>query len=73
MKSEAVMLGCLTAAAINSLYAAEGPTPGKIPHLDHVFVAMVENHGYSQILNNPKLCISTSCQMLPTAPPAILL
>ena len=24
-----------------------------IPHLDHVFVIMMENHGYQQILNNP--------------------
>ena len=53
MKSKAVILGCLAAAAMNSLYAAEGPIPGGIPHLDHVFVIMMENHGYSQILNNP--------------------
>ena len=33
--------------------AAEGPSPGGIPHLDHVFVIMMENHGYSQIVNNP--------------------
>jgi hypothetical protein len=24
-----------------------------IPHLDHVFVIMMENHGYQQIINNP--------------------
>jgi phosphatidylinositol-3-phosphatase len=53
MKSKAVILGCLAAAAMNSLYAAEGPIPGGIPHLDHVFVIMMENHGYTQILNNP--------------------
>ena len=53
MKSKAVILGCLAAAAMNSLYAAEGPIPGGIPRLDHVFVIMMENHSYSQILNNP--------------------
>jgi phosphatidylinositol-3-phosphatase len=53
MKNKAVILGCLAAAAMNSLFAAEGPTPAGIPHLDHVFVIMMENHGYSQILNNP--------------------
>jgi|SRR5271165_3794777 len=53
MKSKAVILGCMAAVAINSLYAAEGSIPGGIPHLDHVFVIMMENHGYTQILNNP--------------------
>jgi hypothetical protein len=33
--------------------AAEGTTPHGVPHLDHVFVIMMENHGYSQIANNP--------------------
>jgi phosphatidylinositol-3-phosphatase len=33
--------------------AAEGPVPEGVPHLDHIFVIMMENHGYSQILNNP--------------------
>ena len=27
--------------------------PAGIPHLDHVFVIMMENHSYSQVLNNP--------------------
>jgi phosphatidylinositol-3-phosphatase len=53
MQKKAVVLGCLAAAAMNSLYAAEGPIPGGIPHLDHVFVIMMENHSYSQILDNP--------------------
>jgi phosphatidylinositol-3-phosphatase len=39
----------LTAAAC----AQQGPVPKGVPHLDHVFVIMMENHGYSQILNNP--------------------
>jgi hypothetical protein len=33
--------------------AAEGPVPNGVPHLDHVFLIMMENHGYSQISNNP--------------------
>jgi hypothetical protein len=53
MKSKAIVLGCLAAAAMNSLYGAEGGSPGGIPRLDHVFVIMMENHSYSQILNNP--------------------
>src|SRR6202049_5077327 len=33
--------------------AAEGPVPNGVSHLDHVFLIMMENHGYAQILNNP--------------------
>ncbi|HTS26435.1 MAG TPA: alkaline phosphatase family protein [Bryobacteraceae bacterium] len=36
-------------------FAAEGPTPQGMPHLDHVFVIMMENHGYSQVMNNPNM------------------
>jgi phosphatidylinositol-3-phosphatase len=32
---------------------AEGAVPRGIPHLDHVFVIMMENHGYNQIIGNP--------------------
>jgi len=34
-------------------FAGEGPVPGGVPHLDHVFLIMMENHGYSQIIHNP--------------------
>lgn len=33
--------------------AQQGTVPHGIPRLDHVFVIMMENHGYSQIINNP--------------------
>ncbi|GAC1416415.1 MAG: hypothetical protein NVSMB62_06000 [Acidobacteriaceae bacterium] len=33
--------------------AQQGPVPQGVPHLDHVFVIMMENHGYGEILNNP--------------------
>jgi hypothetical protein len=46
-----VALGLLAAA--NTVLAAEGPSPIGIPRLDHVFVIMMENHGYSQLINNP--------------------
>jgi hypothetical protein len=35
------------------LLANEGAVPTGIPHLDHVFVIMMENHAYRQIMNNP--------------------
>ncbi len=31
----------------------QGPVPQDVPRLDHVFVIMMENHGYSQIVGNP--------------------
>jgi len=53
MRRTAVALGLLASALAGSAHAGEGPIPRGIPHLDHVFVIMMENHGYSQILNNP--------------------
>ena len=36
-----------------SMFAQEGSVPKGVPHLDHVFVVVMENHGYSQIIGNP--------------------
>ncbi|HVT14650.1 MAG TPA: alkaline phosphatase family protein [Thermoanaerobaculia bacterium] len=51
------MLVTLSAASAlaggGALLAAEGPVPRGIQPLDHVYLIMMENHGYSQILNNP--------------------
>jgi phosphatidylinositol-3-phosphatase len=45
---------CLFAAAfVGAAAAQEGPVPKGIPHLDHVFVTMMENHSYSQVVGNP--------------------
>lgn len=52
MKQKAAFLG-LFAAFVSSAWAQQGPVPKGIPRLDHVFVIMMENHGYSEILNNP--------------------
>jgi len=53
VKKRTVFL-CFLAAAIGSVvFAAEGPVPGGVPRLDHVFVIMMENHGYGQVVNNP--------------------
>lgn len=46
-------VGLLVAVVAGSALAQEGPAPRGVPHLDHVFVIMMENHGYSQIINNP--------------------
>lgn len=34
-------------------FAQENRIPAGIPHLDHVFVIMMENHGYQQVIGNP--------------------
>ena len=43
----------VTAMLSTVAHANEGAVPAGVPHLDHVFVIMMENHGYSQILDNP--------------------
>ena len=48
-----VLLCAFLAVAATSGFAAEGPVPAGIPHLDHVWVIMMENHGYGQVVNNP--------------------
>lgn len=53
MRKSAAGLSLLISMMANAGFAAEGPIPRGIPHLDHVFVIMMENHGFSQIFNNP--------------------
>ncbi len=45
---------CLAFALVaGPAFADEGAVPRGIPHLDHVFFIMMENHGYQQIVDNP--------------------
>jgi phosphatidylinositol-3-phosphatase len=53
MSKKAVILGLLAALSVGTVFAGEGPVPQGIPDLDHVFVIMMENHGFSQIVGNP--------------------
>src|SRR5437588_7846471 len=53
MIRRAATLSVCAAALGSALFAQEGAIPRGIPHLDHVFVVMMENHGYGQIINNP--------------------
>jgi phosphatidylinositol-3-phosphatase len=52
MKKATLAVGLL-AALTGIVSAQEGAVPKGIPHLDHVFVIMMENHGYREIINNP--------------------
>jgi len=51
MKKTALALGLIALAGVAT--AQQGAVPKDIPHLDHVFFIMMENHGYRQIMNNP--------------------
>ena len=53
MKRTTVALGLLASTFTYQASAAEGPVPRGVPHLDHVFVIMMENHAYDQIIGNP--------------------
>src|SRR5215472_12636106 len=53
MKKTVTILGLLGTALLGTMFAGEGPVPKGVPRLDHVFVIVMENHGYSQIVANP--------------------
>src|SRR5579864_1408039 len=46
-------LGMAFALLASPMLADEGAVPRGVPHLDRVFVIVMENHGNQQILNNP--------------------
>jgi phosphatidylinositol-3-phosphatase len=52
MNKKAAVL-CLLAAAMASTASAQRRSSNGIPHLDHVWMIMMENHGFTQIYNNP--------------------
>jgi hypothetical protein len=45
--------GIVVTLLAGTMFAAEGPVPSGVGHLDHVFVIMMENHSYLQIVGNP--------------------
>jgi len=53
MFKKAAALGLSLVLLSAPMFAHEGDVPRGIPHLDHVFVIMMENHGYQQVINNP--------------------
>jgi len=47
---------CLLAAGIaNTAFAQEGAVPKGVPHLDRVWVIMMENHGFAQVIGNANM------------------
>jgi hypothetical protein len=53
MFKKAAALGLAFALLAAPMFANEGDVPKGVPHLDHVFVIMMENHAYGQIVGNP--------------------
>ncbi len=53
MLKKAAVYGLVAGALVAPAFAQEERVPTGIPHLDHVFVIMMENHGYQQVINNP--------------------
>jgi hypothetical protein len=54
MKMSVAALGLLATTMATPVLAGEGPVVhAAIPKLSHVFIIMMENHGYAQIIGNP--------------------
>ena len=53
-------VGLSTALLAAPVFANEGAVPKGVPRLDHVFVIVIENHGYSQIIGNPNTPFANS-------------
>src|SRR5882757_8209856 len=51
LKSAAAILAA--SSLVSPTFANEGAVPKGVPQLDHVFLIVMENHGYSQIVGNP--------------------
>jgi hypothetical protein len=50
-----VLAGLAAGALASGALAAEGPVPHGVSHLDHVFLIMMENHAYGQVIGNPNM------------------
>lgn len=55
LQFKAVLAGVAAAAIAGSAVGAEGPIPRGVAHLDHVFLVMMENHAYAQVIGNPNM------------------
>lgn len=54
MMKKLALVSLLTGFLGGTGWAQEGrDIPRGIPHLDHAFVIMMENHGFQQVINNP--------------------
>ena len=54
-RSVTLCAGLLAVSMAGSVVAGEGDVPNGSHRLDHLFVIMMENHSYQQIINNPAM------------------
>lgn len=54
-RSNSVLAGLLAVSAAASAVAGEGAVPPSNARLDHVFIIMMENHGFQQVVGNPTM------------------
>jgi phosphatidylinositol-3-phosphatase len=48
-----LMAATFATMTVSPAFGNEGSVPKGVPRLDHVFVIVMENHGYGQIIGNP--------------------
>jgi hypothetical protein len=53
------VLAGLLVLCTGAAFAQEGAVPKEVPALNHVWVIMMENHGFVQVLNNPAAPFTT--------------
>jgi hypothetical protein len=53
MLKSVIVSGLVATMMVGPAFAQEGSVPKGVSHLDHVFIIMMENHGYQQVINNP--------------------
>jgi len=68
MKIAAAGLSVLMSLMGGAAFAAEGAVPSNIPKLDRVFLIVMENHGYDQIIGNPNAPFIVTPKPLPESP-----
>ena len=49
------LLAAAVAGACSTAAFANGEVPEGVRHLDHVFLIMMENHGYAEVIGNPQM------------------
>lgn len=54
-RCKAVLAGVMAVTIGGTALSAEGPVPQGVPHLDHIFLIMMENHAYGQVIGNPNM------------------
>lgn len=55
IRIQAVLAGLAAAILAGAALGAEGPVPRGVDRLDHVFLIMMENHAYGQVIGNPNM------------------